>query len=86
MSSSDLHLLRLNDLRERFFFYETRRLMFDIVVVVVVVDIVVVASFSQVALNWKRATFHAIHYQYCMYLRITDRQLRIEARQSTIFD
>ena len=57
-----------------------------VVVVVVVVDIVVVASFSQVALNWKRATFHAIHYQYCMYLRITDRQLRIEARQSTIFD
>lgn len=85
MSSSDLYLLRLNDLRERFFFYETRRLMLDIVVVVLV-DIVVVASFSQVALNRKRATFHAIHYQYCMYLRITDRQLRIEARQSTIFD
>jgi len=52
--------------------------MLDIVIVVVVVDIVVVASLSQVALNWKRATFHAI---YCTYLRITDRQLRIEARQ-----
>ena len=51
--------------------------------IVVVVDIVVVASLSQVALNWKRATFHAI---YCTYLRTTDRQLRIEARQSTIFD
>ena len=84
MSSSDLPLLlRLNDLHERFF-YETRRLMLDIVVVaVIVVDIVVVASLSQVALNWKRATFHAI---YCTYLRITDRQLRIEAKQSTIFD
>ena len=48
--------------------------MIDIVVVVVivVVDIVVVASLSQVALNWKRATFHAIYYTY---LRITDRQL-----------
>ena len=77
-------MLRLNDLHERFF-YETRRLMIDIVVVVVivVVDIVVVASLSQVALNWKRATFHAIYYTY---LRITDRQLRTEARQSTIFD
>ena len=77
-------MLRLNDLHERFF-YETRRLTLDIVVVVVVivVDIVVVASLSQVALNWKRVTFHAI---YCTYLRITDQQLRIEARQSTIFD
>lgn len=52
-------MLRLNDLHERLF-YETRPLMLDIViVVVVVVDIVVVASLSQVALNWKRATFHA---------------------------
>ena len=53
----------------RDFFYETRPLMLDIVIVVVAVDIVVVASLSQVALNWKRATFHAI------FARISELQI-----------
>ena len=56
-------MFRLNDLHERFF-CETRGLTLDIVAVV---DIVVVASFSQVALNLKRATFHAIDYMMDVY-------------------